>query len=307
MSDLRGDRNMRPVPGSESAGGTGIRSPKRLITAGIALGAVAAFGIGIWFAYDQGVKRGASGAPPLIRADQTPTKVAPENPGGMQVPNQDKQIYERLPGNTAQAPGSQTERLLPPPERPSATPTQPNVATSPSVSVPNRSAQTVPNQSPATPGVPNRTDAPSATATAPNQSASGQAAPATSGQPQPVTPPSQSARTAAAPAPAQTQSQQNQTQAAAAARTVTATPGGSARIQLASLKDQAAATATWNQLQKKFPEVLGGLQPSYERVEIADKGTFIRLQAGPLKDRADAQAACSALAAKNQGCIVVGR
>ncbi|QDO98845.1 hypothetical protein FNB15_16915 [Ferrovibrio terrae] len=291
MSDLRGDRNMRPVPG-ESAG-PGLRSPKRLITAGIALGAVAAFGIGIWFAYDQGVKRGASGAPPLIRADQSPTKVAPENPGGMQVPNQDKQIYERLPGNSTQAPAAgQTEKLLPPPERPSAAPT------SPAVTVPNRSAQTVPNQTPATPpatsAVPNRTDAPSATPITP-------AAP---GQPQPVTPPTQSARTAAVPTPAPAQ----QTPAAApAARTVTPTTGGTAKIQLASLKDQAAATATWTALQKKFPAELGGLQPSYERVEIADKGTFIRLQAGPLKDRADAQAACSALAAKNQGCIVVGR
>lgn len=291
MSDLRGDRNMRPVPG-ESAG-PGLRSPKRLITAGIALGAVAAFGIGIWFAYDQGVKRGASGAPPLIRADQSPTKIAPENPGGMQVPNQDKQIYERLPGNSTQAlAAGQTERLLPPPERPSAAPT------SPAVTVPNRSAQSVPNQTPATPpatspatsAVPNRTDAPSAAPITP-------AAP---GQPQPVTPP----RTAAAPpAPAATPAPA----AAPAARTVTATAGGSAKIQLASLKDQAAATATWTALQKKFPAELGGLQPSYERVEIADKGTFIRLQAGPLKDRADAQAACSALAAKNQGCIVVGR
>jgi hypothetical protein len=297
MSDLRGDRNMRPVPGGESAG-PGLRSPKRLITAGIALGAVAAFGIGIWFAYDQGVKRGASGAPPLIRADQSPTKIAPDNPGGMQVPNQDKQIYERLPGNSAQAPaGGQTEKLLPPPERPSAAPTQPNVATSPSVTVPNRNAQPVPNQAPAgqapgASGVPNRTDAPSANSIAP----------ATPGQPQSVTPP----RTAAAPAPAQ----QTQTPAATpapAARTVTATAGGSAKIQLASLKDQAAATATWTALQKKFPAELGGLQPSYERVEIANKGTFIRLQAGPLKDRAEAQAACSALAAKNQGCIVVGR
>jgi cell division septation protein DedD len=301
MSDLRGDRNMRPVPGGEPAG-PGARSPKRLITAGIALGAVAAFGIGIWFAYDQGVKRGASGAPPLIRADQTPTKVAPENPGGMQVPNQDKQIYERLPGNAAQAPGSQTERLLPPPERPAVAPTQPNMATSPAVTVPNRT----------TPQVPNRTDAPSATAVAPQPA---QPAP---GQPQPVTPPRSAAPAQAqssgqasvqssAPSSPQPSSSSQSPAQQQAARTVTATPGGSARIQLASLKDQAAATATWNQLQKKFPDILGGLQPSYEKVEIADKGTFIRLQAGPLKDRNAAQAACSALAAKNQGCIVVGR
>src|SRR5690606_4633730 len=89
MSDLRTDRSSRPVPGQAEQR---MSSPKKTIAAVVALGAVAAFGIGIWFAYDQGVKRGASGAPPLVRADQTPAKVAPENPGGMQIPNQDKLI-----------------------------------------------------------------------------------------------------------------------------------------------------------------------------------------------------------------------
>lgn len=297
MSDLRSDRGSRPVPSEPDQAPT---SPKKIITAAIALGAVAAFGIGIWFAYDQGVKRGASGAPPLIRADQGPTKVAPENPGGLQVPNQDKQIYERLGGNQQSA-TSGTEKLLPPPERPSAAPTQPgaqpNAQTS-AVTVPNRPAPaTVPGQSPAASanqtGLPNRTDAPSPSAVT---------TPAPS---QPVAPKAEEkpAATPATRAPAQTAT----APAPAAAPSVTATPGGSAKVQLASLKDQAAATATWNQLQKKFPEVLGGLQPSYERVDIAGKGTFIRLQAGPLKDRATAQNVCQQLAAKNQGCIVVGR
>lgn len=285
MSDFRGDRSARPVPGEEMP----MRNPKRLITAGIALGAVVAFGIGIWFAYDQGVKRGASGAPPLIRADQGPTKVAPENPGGMQVPNQDKQIYERLPGGQT-ANNSGTEKLLPPPERPNAAPTTPG--TGPAVTVPTRPApNAVPGQSPQASAVPNRTDAPAAQPVQPQAAAPG--------QPQSITPP----RTAAAPTPAPAAP----AAAPSTTPTVTATPGGAAKIQLASLKDQAAATATWNALQKKFPAELGGLQPSYEKVEIADKGTFIRLQAGPLKDRAAAQAACSALSAKNQGCIVVGR
>jgi hypothetical protein len=43
-----------------------------------------------------------SGAPPVIQADNSPLKVAPENPGGMEIPNQNKQIYERA------APESQT-------------------------------------------------------------------------------------------------------------------------------------------------------------------------------------------------------
>lgn len=292
MSDLRSDRGSRPVP---SEPGQAPASPKKIITAAIALGAVAAFGIGIWFAYDQGVKRGASGAPPLIRADQTPAKVAPENPGGMQVPNQDKQIYERL-GGSQQAATPGTEKLLPPPERPSAAPTQPSTqpgAQTNAVTVPNRPAPApVPGQSPvASSGLPNRTDAPSPSAVT---------TPAPS---QPVAPKAEEkpAATPATRAPAQTAT------APAATPSVTATPGGNAKVQLASLKDQAAATATWNQLQKKFPDILGGLTPSYERVDIAGKGTFVRLQAGPLKDRATAQNVCQQLAAKNQGCIVVGR
>ncbi|WP_300301635.1 SPOR domain-containing protein [Ferrovibrio sp.] len=292
MSDLRSDRGSRPVPGEPERVPA---SPKKIITAAIALGAVAAFGIGIWFAYDQGVKRGASGAPPLIRADQGPTKVAPENPGGMQVPNQDKQIYERLGGNGQQQ-AAGTEKLLPPPERPSAAPTQPNAVT-----VPNRPAPaTVPGQSPVqspvqSSGLPNRTDAPSPSAVT---------TPAPS---QPVAPKAEE-KPAATPAPAtRAPAQAATTPAPAATPKVTATPGGSAKIQLASLKDQAAAQATWSQLQKKFPDILGGLTPSYEKVEIAGKGTFIRLQAGPLKDRVTAQNACQQLAAKNQGCIVVGR
>ena len=294
MSDLRTERGARPVPGDEQQGG----SPKRMITAAIALGAVAAFGIGIWFAYDQGVKRGASGAPPLIRADQGPTKVAPENPGGMQVPNQDKQIYDRIGGNPqGGSDDGKTERLLPPPERPSA-----NVATapaggtagaSPSVTVPTRPAPSaVPNQAPSGNAIPNQTGAPSPT---PLQQPAGESKPADSKTAAASTTKPAAEKPAAKPAaetPAKTAS--------------LASPGGSAKVQLASLKDQADAQTTWARLQKKFPE-LSGLTPSYEKVEIPGKGAFVRLQVGPLKDRAAAQSLCQQLAAKNQGCIVVGR
>ena len=37
----------------------------------------------------------STGAPPVIVADKSPLKVAPENPGGVEVPNQDRQIYSR--------------------------------------------------------------------------------------------------------------------------------------------------------------------------------------------------------------------
>ena len=37
------------------------------------------------------------GQPPLITADSGPVKVEPVNPGGAEIPNQNKQIYERSP------------------------------------------------------------------------------------------------------------------------------------------------------------------------------------------------------------------
>jgi hypothetical protein len=38
---------------------------------------------------------GVNGQPPVIAADSGPSKVAPVNPGGAEIPNQNKQIYER--------------------------------------------------------------------------------------------------------------------------------------------------------------------------------------------------------------------
>lgn len=45
-----------------------------------------------------------NGGPPVVVADSEPVKVAPENPGGKTVPNQDKAVYDRVAGGTPQAP-----------------------------------------------------------------------------------------------------------------------------------------------------------------------------------------------------------
>jgi SPOR domain len=53
----------------------------------------------------------------LIRADEHPTKVKPERPGGMEIPDRDKLIYN--PSRSV------TEHLLPPPEKPMPRPAPP--------------------------------------------------------------------------------------------------------------------------------------------------------------------------------------
>jgi len=77
---------------------------------------MALFAGGLWFAYVLGTHHPTTGQAadnvPLLRADQRPTRIKPDQPGGMDIPDRDKLIYNEQPS----APG--VEKLLPPPEKP---------------------------------------------------------------------------------------------------------------------------------------------------------------------------------------------
>lgn len=92
----------------------GKRSP--ILTAAIVGGAVAALGIAYLVYQSQTAERG--GPPPTVKADQGPFKVRPDEPGGLEVPNQDNTVYDRM----GAAQPSEPEQLLPPPERPKDAP-----------------------------------------------------------------------------------------------------------------------------------------------------------------------------------------
>jgi cell division septation protein DedD len=109
--------------------------PRRhLPGAALALGVMAIFAGGLWFAYHEGTKHPgvSSAAPadniPLIRADNTPVKVKPDKAGGMEIPDQDNPLY----GAKSSAP---VEKLLPPPEAPQPRPAAPVAQPQPQPSV----------------------------------------------------------------------------------------------------------------------------------------------------------------------------
>ncbi|WP_047454559.1 SPOR domain-containing protein [Rhizobium rhizogenes] len=86
-----------------------IRRPARSFR-GMATAAalIAVFGLGAYGVYGW-VRHGSpissfSGEPRVITADADPVKVAPVNPGGTVVPNQDKAVYDRVAGDGATAP-----------------------------------------------------------------------------------------------------------------------------------------------------------------------------------------------------------
>jgi SPOR domain len=102
--------------------------PRRVLATALALLVMGLFGGGLWFAYVQGTRHAgggdaASGSIPLIRADERPTKVKPEKPGGMEIPDRDKLIYNPT--------RPMVEHLLPPHEKPLPRPTPPPPSPSP--------------------------------------------------------------------------------------------------------------------------------------------------------------------------------
>lgn len=72
-----------------------------------------------WYAYRTNTTAGGEeGEILIVEGDTLPYKQRPENPGGMQFPNQDKEVYNKLVAEDEKATHNTVERLLPPPEEP---------------------------------------------------------------------------------------------------------------------------------------------------------------------------------------------
>ena len=79
-------------------------------------------------------------------------------------------------------------------------------------------------------------------------------------------------------------------------------------VQVASVRSQADAQATWSRLESRFSNILGnGLYADIKRVDLEDKGIYYRTRVAGLADRAAANELCNAFKAANQACFVTRR
>jgi cell division septation protein DedD len=256
----------------------------------------------IYFAYSKGKQAGSNpnGAVPLIRADQDPTKKKPEDAGGL-TPDQDKLVYNPNDPN-----GGKVERLLPPPEQPLPRPApapagQPQVSVAEPLQEQTIAPAATPKAAPPTAAAGIAVNAASQQANATGLMSAPPGAKAVPGVEIPPLPPAQSVAptTPGKPvplAPAKT--------APKPAPQVAAT-GGPLRIQIAATKDEASARAEFARLQKAHADLLGSLSANVVKADLGDKGTFYRVQAGPIADKAQAEKLCSQLKPLGIGCIVV--
>ncbi|WP_334128960.1 SPOR domain-containing protein [Sneathiella sp.] len=274
-------------------------SRRKWIGATLAILIVVGFGIGIWYAYDQGVKKGVQLAPPIISADKSPVKVAPEDPGGMEVPNQDKQVFNVL--NSTGTP-DRVEKLMAPPEQAIPDP-KPEVSEAEQAADEDRldklvdaatedgeaaaekveeAAETASEKVAETTDKADETAKETAAATSEGATAASEKAEKTVTAALPPAP-------AATPAPAPKS---------------TATPGGNSWVQVGSFGNREAAEKQWSMLSGKHGALLSGIGYRVQDVEVNGK-TYYRLQIGSFGTRDSASKLCDNLKAASQDCLVV--
>jgi hypothetical protein len=269
----------------------------RKVTIAIALAAVTVFAGLIGYTY---MNRGGSGAPgtaPLIKADPRPMKVAPDQPGGMQVPHQDKEIYGRMGREQAPQQTAKVERLLPPPETPMARPV-------PAEPPPAPPAAAAPQTQPPQPQ-PGAVEPPPPAPRAGAQPAA--PPPIATPQPQtpPAAPPANVARATPPPPPPPAPAAKPAAPAAMAPAAIAPAAGGRYRIQLAAVRTNESAGREWEKMRRAHPDLLGPLSLNVVRADLGDRGTFYRIQAGPLPNESAAKELCRRLSEKKMGCLVV--
>jgi hypothetical protein len=246
---------------------------------------------------------------PTILADQTPFKKRPEQTGGLDVPLQDKLVYDRL---NPEANQGAVERLLPPPETPIARPAAPADAQPPGPDA-EPPASPVPDAAPSPAPLPPAPlpPAPLPPAAAPPSGTDsigsllaelGAADKAAASKPSVPKPPAP--KPSAEPAPAVAVAAPPAAAPVPAPVEPVPARGGQFRVQIASVPSEDGARAEWNRLRQHFVRELSGLGVSLVRADLGSRGIYYRVQAGPVDDARGA-AICATLKSQNIGCMLV--
>lgn len=331
MSEGADDGRTPPAPDEPEAPAAGPESTpaprktwrRRLLPAGLLLGGAVAAGVA-WAVVEFAVSGSAPDAPVrLVEAPTEPYKVRPDDPGGLEIPNRDKLIYETL---GTDEPEEGPEQILPPPEEPvspqaaagragapdaapapppSEEASPPDAAegpppaaaeeTPPALETPPRAeAEAALVEPPLPPAPPPRAETPAertAANEAPEQAAAREA-------------PAQPAGADGVPVPARRPARPARAEASARESASWATPG-SVLIELGASTERADMERLWERLRRRHETALAGRDPLILRTDRGERGSLYRLRAGLFADRAAAERTCARLDARGLDCIVV--
>ena len=268
---------------------------------GLALAAVVG-----WFALSPRYAVENAAQIPTIRRPQTAVKVKPENPGGMEILNQDKTVYDIIEKEPQKA---EVESVLPPPEQPilptitaSAEPTNTAMAPIEETKTVEEAAvkslsepKTVVNEQPEI-KLPTIKEA----SIEKNEAKEIKASKDIKAAEQPIAakPTTAVSKSTASTLEniAQDKTPQKEVKAATA-------QGGDWQVQIMSSPNKKAVDGAWSGLVKKHPQ-LASEPHEVETADLGAKGTYYRLKAGAFSSREGADKLCNSIKAQGGSCIV---
>lgn len=265
------------------------RKKRPAILIGVSIGVLIAAGVGcLTFGKYVSVYYGAdSGDLPVIRADRSMDGMKPDTPGGMEVPNRDKLVYERLRQSNTELP---VERLLPPAEKPvSPAPEQEPDAIAALVT--DLAAQET--SAPATAVVYEEDGTPVEVMF--KETAAATVTP----EPEPIVAEKEKPAEKQIEKPAEKKAEKTPLP-----ETKPVQPAVSYAVQLVSARTEQAAESEWKRLSKKHKEIIASMPHAISKTVVTN-GTFYRLRVGRFDKRDDAKALCDQLKKKKQECFVV--
>lgn len=254
---------------------------------GIALAAVVG-----WFVLAPRYSNNSNAELPVIRRPQAAIKVQPTEPGGMEILNQDKSVYDIIEKKGDSAPV--VENLLPPPEQP-----QMPVVAPEQVAENNDVIDKIIEEEITTPSTEITVKAEEIIKVAEAPKVSAAIVPQDEVK---LVPLSQ-----VAPTPVDKVETKEVVEIPAkvdvAATVATAASKGSWQVQLMSSPNKKALETSWNSMVKKY-NVLKNQPHEVETADLGAKGIFYRLQAGAFADRSGADTLCQDIKALGGSCIV---
>lgn len=247
------------------------------------LGAVAAMallsGLIVW-SYRLGVRDAQD--VPVIRAMVGDIRIAPTDPGGLQVEHQDRRVYDAMARVVPAAPD--TVQLAPPPEALAAEDLPTGRL------VPETVASAADAPVPAEPLAPAMTEAQGID----DLVAAALAEPGPPGEARSPLPPLRPGRAAAAGTPPP---------APVAAASASPFGPGTPAIQLGAYLSDEVARTMWRTLAARNGDLLAGREPVVD-VIVGSTRTLHALRAAPFATMAEAQGLCAALRARSEDCLV---
>jgi hypothetical protein len=309
----QGEYEEEPAPKKRSSG---------LMTV-VAVLALAVVGTGAAFAYRTFVGSPRSGEPPIIRADNSPTKVVPAQSDASAAKNPDRMLSgdggeklvsrEETPVDVNSRSGA--PRVVFPPLNQNANP-PPASSVSPSAPMPAATG-TMPNNEPRriktlavkgdaadNGGIPAGASAPP-----PRPPTRSVAAPAAAPAAPPARNPASANASANAPMSLGPQAGESEPPTRVAAtnptQTAPASEGGpSFLVSVTSQDSESAARESFRVAQGKYASVLGSRSPVIKRVDLADGKTKYRAMVGPYRTRQEAVQFCTELKSAGGQCFI---